>query len=64
MKAGSASFPFFGIDLQILDPSTGAAATVAEDGSQQGVLAIKKPWPSIARTCYGDHDRYLNTYMR
>jgi len=29
----------------------------------QGTLAIKFPWPSIARTIYGDHDRYKNTYF-
>ena len=31
--------------------------------SVEGVLALKKPWPSIARTVYGDHKRYLDTYM-
>jgi acetyl-CoA synthetase len=30
----------------------------------EGVLCIKRPWPSIARTVYGDHDRYLSVYMR
>ncbi len=30
----------------------------------EGVLCIKEPWPSIARTVYGDHDRYLNVYMK
>jgi acetyl-CoA synthetase len=25
---------------------------------------MKRPWPSIARTVFGDHERYLNTYMR
>lgn len=30
----------------------------------EGVLALKTPWPSIARTIYGDHKRYLETYMQ
>ena len=27
-----------------------------------GALCIKKPWPGIARTIYGDHQRFLDTY--
>ena len=30
----------------------------------KGVLVASRPWPSIARTVYNDHQRYLNTYMR
>ncbi len=30
----------------------------------EGVLAVRKPWPSIARTVFQDHDRYLATYMK
>ena len=30
----------------------------------EGVLAIKRPWPSIARSVYQDHKRYLETYMK
>jgi acetyl-CoA synthetase len=30
----------------------------------EGVLCIKKPWPSVTRTVYGDHDRYMNVYLR
>ena len=30
----------------------------------EGVLVIKTPWPSIARTVYQDHNRYLETYMK
>jgi acyl-CoA synthetase (AMP-forming)/AMP-acid ligase II len=29
-----------------------------------GVLVMKRSWPSIARTVYGDHERYLSVYMR
>ena len=30
----------------------------------EGVLCIKRPWPSSARTVYGDHDRFLSVYTR
>jgi len=30
----------------------------------EGVLALRNPWPSIARSVFGDHQRYLDTYMR
>ena len=60
-KPGSATFPFFGVDVDILDPNTGA---VLEGGDVEGVLACKKPWPSLARTVYKDHARYLDTYMK
>jgi acetyl-CoA synthetase len=55
-KAGSATVPFFGIDLAILDPQSGKRIneTVAE-----GVLAVARPWPGIARTVYKDHTRFL-----
>ena len=30
----------------------------------EGVLALRNPWPSIARTVFQDHERYLATYMK
>jgi acetyl-CoA synthetase len=44
-KPGSATFPFFGVDLTLLDPQTGKELL----GEAEGILAIKKPFPSIAR---------------
>ncbi|MFC1509374.1 acetate--CoA ligase [Candidatus Omnitrophota bacterium] len=57
IKPGSANRPFFGIE----------PAVVREDGSECGVneggyLVIKRPWPSIMRTLYGDHQRFVDTY--
>ncbi len=57
LKPSSASKPFFGIEPVIL----------REDGSEAGVneggyLAIKKPWPGLMRTVYGDHNRFVETY--
>ncbi|ORX99837.1 acetyl-coenzyme A synthetase [Basidiobolus meristosporus CBS 931.73] len=60
-KPGSATLPFFGIDVVILDPHTGEEL-VGNDVT--GVLAVRSPWPSMARTIYNDHQRYLNTYTR
>ncbi|CAG8525053.1 5376_t:CDS:2 [Racocetra fulgida] len=60
-KPGSATFPFFGIDLAVLNPETGEEIKSTE---AEGVLAIRRPWPSMARTVYNDHNRYLDTYMR
>lgn len=61
MKPGSCALPCYGIDFAILDSSTGKEL---EGNNVEGVLAIKKIWPSIARTVFGDHDRYLNVYTR
>eukprot|EP01130_Rhizamoeba_saxonica_P012215 TRINITY_DN512_c0_g1_i5.p1 TRINITY_DN512_c0_g1~~TRINITY_DN512_c0_g1_i5.p1 ORF type:complete len:675 (+),score=127.20 TRINITY_DN512_c0_g1_i5:47-2071(+) len=60
MKPGSASKPFFGIELAILDAESGKEL---EGNNVSGVLAIKKPWPGIARTCFDAHDRYMETYF-
>jgi acetyl-CoA synthetase len=60
-KPGSATVPFFGIETAILDPVTGK---LLEGNGVEGVLCIKRPWPSIARTVYQDHNRYLETYMK
>ena len=56
-KPGTATLPFFGIDAAILDDA-GKECKAGEDGR----LVIRKPWPSMARTIYGDRDRYKKTY--
>ena len=60
-KPGSATFPFFGFDVDILDPTSGK---ILEGNDVEGVLVAKSPWSSIARTVFKDHKRYLDTYMR
>ncbi|CAG8501982.1 16118_t:CDS:2 [Acaulospora colombiana] len=60
-KPGSATLPSFGIDLAILDPITGKEL---EETEVEGVLAIRQPWPSMARTIYNDHGLYLKTYFQ
>ncbi|KAJ3120505.1 acetyl-CoA synthetase [Nowakowskiella sp. JEL0407] len=60
-KPGSATFPFFGVDLVVLDPTTGAELT---GNDVTGVLAMRQTIPSIARSVYNNHQRYLDTYMK
>ncbi|KJK80921.1 Acetyl-coenzyme A synthetase [Metarhizium anisopliae BRIP 53293] len=59
-KPGSASFPFFGIEPVIIDPVSGEEI---HGNDVEGVLAFKQPWPSMARTVYGAHKRYMDTYL-
>ncbi len=56
-KPGSATLPFFGVD----------AAVVDENGKEVGPnvggkLIIRRPWPSMLRTIYGDKERYQQQY--
>jgi len=55
-KPGSATVPFPGIEADIL---TDKGESIAVGG---GYLAIKKPWPSMIRTIYGDPERYVQQY--
>jgi len=59
IKPGSCSFPFFGVDPVIID-ETGEEARFPD---QEGALCIRKPWPGIARTVFGDHQRFKDTYF-
>lgn len=59
-KPGSASFPFFGIEPALVDPVTGEEI---HGNNVEGVLAFKQPWPSMARTVWGAHKRYMETYL-
>ena len=59
-KPGSASLPFFGIEPAIVDPVSGEEV---HGNDVEGVLAFKQPWPSMARTVWGAHKRYMDTYL-
>lgn len=61
MKPGSCAFPYYGIEFAVLDPQNGKELS---GNNVEGVLCIKHPWPGMARTVFGDHDRYLNVYTR
>ena len=57
-KPGSCTLPLPGIDIGIVD-ELGRDVTDPERG---GYLVIKKPWPSMLRTIWGDDARYVATY--
>ncbi|KIN02537.1 hypothetical protein OIDMADRAFT_178476 [Oidiodendron maius Zn] len=59
-KPGSASLPFFGIEPAIIDPVSGEEI---HGNDVEGVLAFKQPWPSMTRTVWGAHKRYMDTYL-
>ena len=58
MVPGSCTLPFPGIEIDVVD----------EQGQDQewgngGLLVIKKPWPSMIRTIWGDPERFKNSYF-
>jgi acetyl-CoA synthetase len=57
LKPGTATLPFFGVDAAIVDDN-GKEVPHGESGK----LVIRKPWPSMLRTIYGDKARYKKTY--
>jgi acetyl-CoA synthetase len=56
-KPGSATRPFFGVVPEIVDME----GKPVPEGSG-GYLVIRKPWPAMLRTIYGDPDRYVQQY--
>ncbi len=57
-KPGSATLPFFGIVPEIVTKQGDPVPA-----GHGGLLVIRKPWPSIARTIYGDPARYQQAYF-
>jgi len=58
-KPGSATRPFPGISAEVVDEHEGRRI---EQG--QGLLVIRRPWPSMLRTLYRDDERFIETYFR
>jgi acetyl-CoA synthetase len=56
-KPGSATHPLPGVVADVVDETTGESV---EQG--QGLLVLKRPWPAMLRTLYGDDERYVETY--
>ena len=56
-KPGSATHPFPGIFAEVVDD---AGEPVGIPGG--GYLTIRHPWPSMARTIWGDDERFVDTY--
>ncbi len=58
LKPGSACRPFFGVDPVVLrDDGTECAS------NEGGKLCIRRPWPGMMRTTWGDHKRFIETYF-
>ena len=58
LKPGSATLPFFGVEPQLVDNEGNVL-----EGATEGNLCIARAWPSMMRTIYGDHERFMNTYL-
>jgi acetyl-CoA synthetase len=56
-RPGTCTLPFFGVDVAILDEQGNECPP-----NHDGRLVIRKPWPSMTRTIYGDRARYKKTY--
>jgi acetyl-CoA synthetase len=59
LKPGSATLPFFGIQPALLDKDGREI-----EGPGEGLLMIKRSWPSQLRSVYGDHKRFYETYFK
>jgi acetyl-CoA synthetase len=57
LKPGSGTRPFFGQEAEVVDEK----GRPMPDG-EEGYLVLKKPWPAMLRTIYGDPDRYVQQY--
>ena len=57
-KPGSCTTAIPGIDIDIVNES----GEPVDEPNQGGYLVIKKPWPSMLRTIWGDNQRYIDTY--
>ncbi len=56
-KPGSATFPFPGVEAEVLDERGEKVGPGAG-----GYLVLTRPWPAMFRTIYGDPDRYVKQY--
>ncbi|MDR7102743.1 acetyl-CoA synthetase [Croceicoccus sp. BE223] len=63
MKPGSAGKPFFGVCPQLVDNEGKVLADESIGGATEGNLCITHSWPGQARTVYGDHERFEQTYF-
>lgn len=57
LKPGSGTRPFFGQEADVLDENGNPVPP-----GEEGYLVLKRPWPAMLRTIYGDPDRYVKQY--
>ena len=60
LKPGSATRPVFGIVPALV---SNEGQPLPETGAAEGNLIIERSWPGQARTIYGDHQRFIDTYF-
>jgi len=58
LKPGSAGRPFFGVDPVVLRDDGSEC-----DTNEGGKLCIRRPWPGMMRTMWGNHERFIKTYF-
>jgi acetyl-CoA synthetase len=58
-KPGSATTPFPGVEADVVGERDGESV-----GTDQGLLVLTKPWPSMLRTLYKEEDRFIETYFK
>lgn len=58
LKPAHATLPLPGVQVAMMDENGNEMS-----GTGEGRLTIKFPWPSMARTIYGDHQRFKDTYF-
>ncbi len=58
LKPGAAGRPFFGVQPAVLRDDASEV-----DKNEGGKLCIRKPWPGMMRTMWGDHERFIDTYF-
>jgi acetyl-CoA synthetase len=59
MKPGAGSLPFFGVEPCVVDED----GRELEGNDVTGRLCMKASWPGMMRTVYGDHERFIQTYL-
>jgi acetyl-CoA synthetase len=57
LKPGSATFPFPSVEADVVDEQGNTVP-----GGKGGYLVLKRPWPAMARTIWGDDERYQKQY--
>ncbi len=59
LKPGSATTPLFGVEPALMD-----ANGEELPGAASGNLVLKRSWPGMMRSVYGDHQRFVDTYLK
>ncbi|WP_310498545.1 acetate--CoA ligase [Sandarakinorhabdus sp.] len=62
LKPGSAAMPFYGVEPALVD-TEGTVIARAQGEEISGNLVLLRSWPGQARTVYGDHERFTQTYF-